>query len=343
MTTNRIINQKQYIPQYFSGTTNFGRKSCCEISKCGSGIDQIILKVVLPVTNLVYKPFFYYDLLSKIELVIGGKVVFKYNNVQLKLLSEIISYSTPDNTNYDCTIYCTLHLDKIFNKSKILKHGTNTEYLDLSCKGIRLCNLSETVKLYVKFSPITNLILSQNEKLSDSDTELIDAYILARYILTTSSNNEYCSTNECKNIIYQDYISCYGQELNPIINCNTVKYLINLKNNCEISELLIDTKSEKNSIKSYSLQINGFDCFQKFDAKEMNLIYQSNHKKILPLGQYAIDMEINVKNTDILQLNVWFENTEPIELYCMLKLYKNIIYNFECEYSDACYYMTKIN
>lgn len=80
-----------FMPQYFESKVIFDAKTKLDIYAHGNGLNQVILKFLLPYLPhpLKYKTICVYDLIKKITLRIGGKIFFKHNSKQLALLDSV--------------------------------------------------------------------------------------------------------------------------------------------------------------------------------------------------------------------------------------------------------------
>jgi hypothetical protein len=176
----------EIIEQFFSGGVTFGRTVVCDISKCGDGIDLIYLKVVLPQlpTDVTYKPYCVYDLISNITLEIGDNQIFNFDSAQLKLFDMINrdtkGFKRSSMTKNNIILY-PIDLTYFFKESHCEKYENSN--LNLSYNGIRLIDLKDSVKIYITLAENNfNMFSSYNNSLSHLG--IIEMSLLVNFIFT---------------------------------------------------------------------------------------------------------------------------------------------------------------
>jgi len=72
-----------FMPQYFESKVMFNAKTKLDVQIQGKGLNQVILKFLLPELPcpLKYKAICVYDLIKKITLRIGGKIFLKHYSI----------------------------------------------------------------------------------------------------------------------------------------------------------------------------------------------------------------------------------------------------------------------
>ncbi len=300
------INTIQFVEQRFNDNVQFGNVANCVISRNGDGIDQIILKMVLPElpTNIGYKLDCVYDLIKSIRINIFGSTLFKYNSKQLKMMDmlndkyygETIEFSSMVNN----TICYPINLNKIFGNST-----TNYVYntFDMQFNGIRMCDFdSGNLQLIVKFNDIFSTIETNAEfegKYNDiAKLQMVNCLALVQYTVSESS---ILMPPTCANQIIKQKLtlldSCplkYKSDLSIKSNNHTLSFNSNINYNFNLKKLIIRVNNHHNNlINSFSLQINGQDCFDRNTSSMLTKIYQYNNNVCLDNHTYAVDLNVN--------------------------------------------------
>lgn len=215
-----IVNYQEYIEQVFCGNLDFGRQVNCLINKNGHGINQLILKIVLPnlPNNIKYKKNPVYDLIKSVQLEIGGKLLFKYTGQQLEKLDIItknyekklkIYNSLKKNSIRKGDILNPLDLDVLPNCDQhmifypidlteyfghsILENddGMNNQPFDLTFKGIRLCDLRfHEVRFWIQLNDIFNIIENQIHETTDQYQELKGLHLVDPIMLVNFTKSD---------------------------------------------------------------------------------------------------------------------------------------------------------
>ncbi len=317
------INTIQFVEQNFNSTPQFGNVANCVISHNGDGIDQIILKITLPElpANIRYKLDCVYDLIKSIKVNIFGTTLFKYKSKQLKTIDmltdkyygETIEFSSLVNN----TICYPINLNKIFGNSTT-NYAYNT--FDLQFNGIRMCDFDNgNLHLIVKFSDIFSTIESGPEiesKYNDiMNLQMVECSALVKYIIADSPL--LIPPANANQMIKQKltlWDSCplkYKSDSpiksrNHLLNFNSsnVNYNFNLK------KLIIRVNNGSNNLlTSFSLQINGQECFDQSNSNMLTKIYQYNNNVCLDNCTYAVDLNINkLSHNDSIMLSLRFNN-----------------------------------
>lgn len=195
---NRPNKPDEWIEQYVCGTPNFGKRTSVTITRNGLGVDQIMLKFILPEfpKGLMCESFCVYDLIKNISLEIGGCTIFKFDAKQLYMLDQVernFNNIQKCSTMMNNTILYPIDLKYFFkeSKSKDDKNDNLMNDLPLDFKGIRLIDLDHhDVRFYVEITPIDNIInkayFSGNDVQDYEDVmkklQLVDCLILTHYV-----------------------------------------------------------------------------------------------------------------------------------------------------------------
>jgi hypothetical protein len=187
---NKFI-KSEYIEHYFNGTVNFGRRLTCEITPNGIGIDNTVLKIILPVLpeGLIYKKDCVYHLIKSIQIDIGKQhsyqdylhTYIKYNSKQLELIDKVNGlyekklkcFSRESNT-----VYYPFDLGDIFGKSKIIIKDSEG-LLNANFRGLRLCDMGMTeIYFHCEFGNLIDLVeLTEEDLLELTKEEMSEDFI----------------------------------------------------------------------------------------------------------------------------------------------------------------------
>lgn len=154
--------QTKWIEQKLTGYPDFGSLTCATITKNGLGINQLMLRIVLPdlQSGYQYKKLCIYDLINFIEITVEN-ISIKLGSVELKMLDNVerdMDKITTCATMINNTIYYPIDLKYFFGKSKSTDHNL-ISMLPLDFEGIRLVDMKNAdVCFFVKFNSIRNII-----------------------------------------------------------------------------------------------------------------------------------------------------------------------------------------
>jgi len=236
------------IEQYFSGTTNFARKSTSEISRNGDLITQIFLKVILPevrftgdFTRFGHVEFAWvrrigHAIVDETELEIGGSQIDKQYGDWLNIWYELshesgheygyakmigdvpeltsistLSWDVPENTLLKPSYSLYVPLQFYFNRN----NGLALPLIALQY---------HQVKIYVKFRPADQCYVASEAFKSGAETfELDDASLYVNYVyLDTEERRRFAQVSH-EYLIEQ--LQFTGEE--SIGNSNSAKYKLN--------------------------------------------------------------------------------------------------------------------
>lgn len=327
------MNQTQYIESLFSGNPNFGKRCSIWICRNGAGIDQMILKIVLPElpNGVFYKKYIIYDLIKNITMWIGGTEFFNYTGEQLQIIDkiersyyDILEFTTIKNN----IIYYPLDLKLFFKKAKFIEKSNN-EILNIKFKGFRLCNSDHMdMRFNCTVGSIFDIIEGNIQEQVDylQKLELKDFLCLCHYIIP---DKKIIRPNNSK--VIQKFIYWKGESFkNGSLIVNHLKINIdnNIQDDSKILKMILFYNMD-NNITHHLLQVNGSDKYDKTETKETNLLYQFNNKKKLDDKICAIDLKIKIKKEDKLNLHIWMEKElcENDQINYLFKLEKKVLYD----------------
>lgn len=285
------------IEQYFSGSTNFGRKGNAEISRNGDLISQTFLKVVLPevryegeFSHFRHVQFAWvrqlgYAIIDETELEIGGSQIDKQYGTWIQLWQEL---SLSVNQDYgiakmtgdvpELTSISTLSWDMPENTLLKPSYTMYVPLLFYFCRnnGLALPLIAlqyHQVKIYVKFRPADQCyVASEAFKCSSPVFELEDASLYVNYIYLDTEERRRFAQYTHEYLIEQ--VQFTGEE--SIGNSNSAKYKLNF--NHPVKALYWVTK-----IGNY--QGEKFMAYHQSDWE----IARKNAAKLLLLAQYDLD------------------------------------------------------
>jgi len=285
------------IEQYFQGTTNFARKSSCEISRNGDLITQIFLKVILPevrfcgdFTKFGHVEFAWvrrigHAILDETELEIGGSQIDKQYGTWLDIwyelthevgqeygyskmigdVPELISMSTlswdvPENTLLKPAYTLYIPLQFYFNRN----NGLALPLIALQY---------HQVKIYVRFRPADQCyIASEAFKHGAENFELDDASLWVNYVyLDTEERRRFAQVSH-EYLIEQ--LQFTGEE--SIGNSNSAKYKLNFNHPCKALYWVTKLGNYQGG------------RFMIYDSCDWELA-RENAAKLLLLSQYDLD------------------------------------------------------
>ncbi|MEM3061973.1 MAG: major capsid protein [Nitrososphaerota archaeon] len=285
------------IEQYFSGTTNFSRKSTAEISRNGDLIKHVILKVILPevrftgdFTRFGHVEFAWvryvgHAIVDETELEIGGSQIDKQYGDWLHIWTELteepgkryglakmlgdvpeltsistLSWDVPENTLLKPSY--TLYIPLLF-------YFCRNNGLALPLIALQY----HQVKIYVRFRPAEQCyIASEAFKSGAENFELDDASLYVDYIyLDTEERRRFAQVSH-EYLIEQ--VQFTGEE--SIGNSNSAKYKLNF--NHPVKAIYWITK-----LGNYQ-----GGKFMVYDHCDWELA-RENAAKLLLLAQYDLD------------------------------------------------------
>jgi len=285
------------IEQYFSGTTNFGRKGTAEISRNGDLITQAFLKVIIPevrftgdFTRFGHVQFAWvrhlgHAIVDETELEIGGSQIDKQYGNWLQIWQELSSAVGHDygiakmlGDVPELTSISTLSWD--VPENTLLK-SCYTLYIPLQfyfCRnnGLALPLIAlqyHQVKIYVRFRPADQLYIASEAFKSGAECfELDDASIYVNYVyLDTEERRRFAQVSH-EYLIEQ--LQFTGEE--SIGNSNSAKYKLNF--NHPVKAIYWVTK-----LGNYQ-----GGRFMAYDHCDWELARQ-NAAKLILLAQYDLD------------------------------------------------------
>jgi len=285
------------IEQYFSGTTNFARKSTCEISRNGDLITQVFLKVVLPevrfngdFTRFGHVEFAWvrrigHAIVDETELEIGGSQIDKQYGQWLDIWYEL-SHEVGHEYGYAKMIGDVPELTSISTLSWDVPENTLLKpayalYIPLQyyfCRnnGLALPLIAlqyHQVKIYVRFRPADQCFIASEAFRHGADYfELDDANLWVNYVyLDTEERRRFAQVSH-EYLIEQ--LQFTGEE--SIANSNSAKYKLNFNHPCK--ELVWVTK-----LGNY--QGGRFMIYDHCDWE----FARENAAKLLLLSEYDLD------------------------------------------------------
>ncbi|AYV85204.1 MAG: hypothetical protein Satyrvirus6_36 [Satyrvirus sp.] len=327
-----MINYKTlYIEQYFNGRVSFNKKSKCPISHAGSSFDEFYIRVILPKLpdGYSYKKFCTYDLIKKIKITSNGVTLFKLESDFLEILDKI-------NNNYDnveklCfaeknVVYYPFNLNQIMGQEFLLERLRYYE----TCIYCTFSNISKLI--YVQ--PSTNLSNSELENL-----DIIDSSIIVHFNMEKNGSNDTDIDVKDKIVqsistwifipIWLDNTSMKNKKISVKLNSkeltNEQEYIY------DILDLILCTKDRSNNytkmIDSYSLEIENKRFFSNDLSTFHNLIYRMDNRN---LEEYFLGCVVDAKDIKdsviILNINFLEEIAEPVELLCIFKIKRKMMY-----------------
>jgi len=242
------------IEQFFSGTTNFARKSSCEISRNGDLITQIFLKVILPdvtfngdFTKFGHVEFAWvrrlgHFIIDETELEIGGSQIDKHYGYWMNIWYEL-SHAVGQEYGYAKMIGDVPELTSISTLSWDVPENTLLKpsyamYIPLQfyfCRnnGLALPLIAlqyHQVKIYVRFRPADQCFIASQAFISGANTfELDDASLYVNYVyLDTEERRRFAQVSH-EYLIEQ--LQFTGEE--SIGNSNSAKYKLNFNHPCK--------------------------------------------------------------------------------------------------------------
>ncbi|MEM0354123.1 MAG: major capsid protein [Thermoplasmata archaeon] len=285
------------IEQYFSGTTNFSRKSTAEISRNGDLIKNVILKVILPEVRFTgdftrfghvefaWVRYIGHAIVDETELEIGGSQIDKQYGDWLRIWTELteepgkrhglakmlgdvpeltsistLSWDVPENTLLKPSY--TLYIPLLF-------YFCRNNGLALPLIALQY----HQVKIYVRFRPAEQCyIASEAFKSGAENFELDDASLYVDYIyLDTEERRRFAQVSH-EYLIEQ--VQFTGEE--SIGNSNSAKYKLNF--NHPVKAIYWVTK-----LGNYQ-----GGRFMVYDHCDWELA-RENAAKLLLLAQYDLD------------------------------------------------------
>jgi len=285
------------IEQYFSGTTNFARKSTCEISRNGDLITQVFLKVIIPevrfcgeFTRFGHVEFAWvrrlgHAIIDETELEIGGSQIDKQYGDWLNIWYEL-SHEVGQEYGYAKMIGDVPELTSISALSWDVPENTllkpaYTMYIPLQfyfCRnnGLALPLIAlqyHQVKIYVRFRPADHCyIASEAFRIGAENFELDDASLYVNYVyLDTEERRRFAQVSH-EYLIEQ--LQFTGEE--SIGNSNSAKYKLNFNHPCKALYWVT---------KLGNYQGGRFMIYDHYDWE----LARKNAAKLILLSQYDLD------------------------------------------------------
>lgn len=286
------------IEQYFNGTTNFGKKSTCEISRNGDLIVETYLRVALPevkysgdFTRFGHVEFAWvrrlgHAIIDEVELEIGGSQIDKQYGEWLNIWYEV-SHKVGHETGYakmigdipELTSVSTLSWDN--PEGNVLKPAY-TMYIPLQfyfCRnnGLALPLIAlqyHQVKIYVTYRDVRECIVASDAFLQQGlgDVDLEDSSLFVNYVyLDTEERRRFAQVSH-EYLIEQ--LQFTGEE--SINSSNSIKAKLNFNHPCKA--LYWVTKLGNYQGKKFMI----YDHCDWERARE-------NAAKLLLLSQYDLD------------------------------------------------------
>jgi len=317
---NKVTNTTQYIEQYFNSNVSFGNTSTCIISKNGNGFDQLILRIVLPKLpeNVNYKTDCIYNLLKSIKVTIFDSTIFKYNSKQLKIIDRLTEKYYGETIEFctliDNVIHYPINLNKTFGESFFNGHN-DINMLDLRYNGVRMCDFDNNnghFKLIVKFNDILSIIDKESEFSIEeiSKLQMVECDTLVRYTISEMPIVIPTNTIKQKLTLWNTSSLKHKSDVPAIYMKQKIDFNSdNYNNYYKIKKLVIKVNSDI-QIKSFLLQINGYDCFSRINANTMKKIYEYNTNTCLDTNVYAMDLDTtSLSCTDNVIIVLGFNNS----------------------------------
>jgi len=285
------------IEQYFNGTTNFARKSTCEISRNGDLITQTFLKVILPevrftgdFTKFGHVEFAWvrklgFAIIDDVELEIGGSQIDKQYGDWLNIWYEL-THQVGQESGYAKMIGDIPELTEVSTLSWDCPENTllkpeYTMYVPLQfyfCRnnGLALPLIAlqyHQVKIYVRFRPAEQCYIASSAFLSAGEQfELNDASLYVNYVFLDTEERRRFAQVSHEYLIEQ--LQFTGEE--SINSSNSQKYKLNFNHPCK--ELVWVTK-----LGNY--QGGRFTIYNPYDWE----VAREDAAKLLLLSQYDLD------------------------------------------------------
>lgn len=302
------------IEQYFNGTTNFCRKSTCEISRNGDLITQTFLKVILPEVRFIgdFTRFGHIEfawvrrlghaIIDETELEIGGSQIDKQYGEWLNIWYEL-THPVGQEYGYAKMIGDVPELTEISALSWDVPENTllkpnYTMYIPLQfyfCRnnGLALPLIAlqyHQVKIYVRFRPADQCYIASEAfragRPGGEFFELDDASLYVNYVFLDTEERRRFAQVSHEYLIEQ--LQFTGEE--SINNSNSAKYKLNFNHPCK--ELIWVTK-----LGNY--QGGRFMIYDPYDWECARV----KAAKLLLLAQYDLDEfgyfnEVNIDCND---------------------------------------------
>jgi hypothetical protein len=275
----------KYIEQYFVYSSNFKCISSCCINRRGSGLDKIILKIVLPElpdgVKYVSSP---YDIISNIRLEISNLTFFEYTSSQLKHLDFITQlFKSTDNV-----IYYYIDLGSFFKKSK------------QDFYGFRLCDLDRYGTIFtVQLDDIFSIIENKIDPTSEQYHEIKNLLIRQKFLL----------------VKYHQLINILPKPINQTINrsiswgyscdeCKSIELNMSPKwhNRGDLSTIKI-----KNLMLCFNQKLKLNSCFILLDGADVSDTIKLKNNCVL--DRYVFDLNLNIVQHAIINVRINFADS----------------------------------
>lgn len=195
---------------YCDGRSDFDNYAKFNILKCGDILEDLYLKIVLPILpdNVKWKENIIYKLISKIEIITGGSTIVKYTSSDLELIDKITNSCEKIKLvrKLNNIIYYPINIKSIFgnknlNFDKIPKStpvfgpfptATDPDFIKFALErpGINIFSIyypSNGVKIFIKIGNIFELLdYNEVDQLTINiinNLELQDLILVAKYSL----------------------------------------------------------------------------------------------------------------------------------------------------------------
>ena len=202
------INSKdnhQIIPQYFSGCSNFGRRSLCDLARHGICIDFFTINIELPdlqssdkTYQCQYKKYWdlnffkectvncgYYDICNLLygkhknifTGIVNNQINFTINLSDINICDSIITWDNPNEINFKPMKDKTININNITDAMTI--YGGNLEKIN----GLFMENNYTRIYLLCSFNTIDTILNNQNLPSDFTGIDINDVTIFANYKL----------------------------------------------------------------------------------------------------------------------------------------------------------------
>lgn len=329
----------KYIEQTFMGTANFGRRIQLAISEDELGLDRIMLKFVLPTLgkHLKYKKLCVYDLIYKLEIIIGEHTIVSLNSENLKMIDSVERdfkkiKKCCKMTNH--TIIYPIDLSCFFKKSELAPseykyfdithpklYGSRTgppsnvkPNIPFDFEGLRIVDINDQIRLSVQLNELANIVNA-----TDSDRYFLSGLQLE----CLSAFCNYYPGNKLPqpNKLCQQIRTWKSAEIN--VYSHNHQYKLNIVNTKNLTVIIYSDMLY--NISAVSLQINAnyvLDCMNLLDYKR---IYEYDHA---PLHENVIVLTTAIPGADsIVRLDFTFEKQMDMSMHIMYNVDVTGIYD----------------
>lgn len=283
------------IPNNFTETLDFGRKSSCLIAKRGDLINKMFLQISLPKLESNHQVGWTNELghsiIRKVEFTIGGVVIDTLDGDWLDIYSEFHLEESKRN-GYLEMVKCSESFDNYtFNDKMNLFIPLPfwfTQNLGSSLPLVALQYHDIVVNVYLR--PLSECYFSENGEDKPDNTNIVNARIYCDYIFLDSKERKEFAQNEHEYLIIQhqkndNNITKYG---NSSINIplefnhptkalywtlqNRLAQSYNLWHNYNLNPSRITNENPLEILGSVEMKINGQDRFSEKEAEHFRLL-----------------------------------------------------------------------